>query len=179
MGVTCELLDERHVDRRDITCPIVFAPHEFLGGAFEVNPGRLKFVHRAILFCTEQMQTQWFRRQMQWLYAARAVIDINFQTACMLNRCGIRATNVMLPFDDALVRKQLAGVDRKHPLLSYHDPKNLKSMFEEKDFADRPVDIFSPAIGRRCEKRCFPDWCKIAYNRDPTPKASHRIDLVA
>lgn len=70
----------------------------------------------------------------------------------MLNRCGIRATNVMLPFDDALVREQLAGVDRKHPLLSYHDPKNLKSMFEEKDFADRPVDIFrrpSDAAARR------------------------------
>ena len=93
-GIRVELRDENAVPRRDITHHIVVAPHEF----FVLGEGKRwaneEFVSRAILFATEQIQTQWFARSLVFLLRAKAVADMNGQNAAILRKAGIRAAAI-------------------------------------------------------------------------------------
>jgi hypothetical protein len=85
-GVAAELRDETTEPPRDATHHIVIAPHEF----FVLGEGRRwandAFVNRAIMFATEQIQTQWFARSLVFLLRAKAVADMNEQNAAILRK---------------------------------------------------------------------------------------------
>jgi hypothetical protein len=93
-GIAAELCDERGQPRSNATHQIVVAPHEF----FTLGQGRRwatdDFVSRAILFSTEQIQTQWFAMSLVFLLRAKGVADMNGQTAAILRKAGIRAAAV-------------------------------------------------------------------------------------
>jgi hypothetical protein len=83
-GVDARRLSEKDAPLPGTTHHIVVAPHEF----FVLGDGRKwatdEFVSRAVLFSTEQIQTQWFARSLVFLLRAKAVADMNQQTAAIL-----------------------------------------------------------------------------------------------
>jgi hypothetical protein len=93
-GVQAQVHDQSGQPQRDATHHIVVAPHEF----FTLGEGRRwasdDFVSRAILFSTEQLQTQWFALSLVFLLRAKAVADMNGQNAAILRKAGIRAAVV-------------------------------------------------------------------------------------
>jgi hypothetical protein len=90
-GVDARRLSEKDAPLPGTTHHIVVAPHEF----FVLGDGRKwatdEFVSRAVLFSTEQIQTQWFARSLVFLLRAKAVADMNQQTAAILRKGGVKA----------------------------------------------------------------------------------------
>jgi hypothetical protein len=90
-GAHAQILDETAAPRSDLTHHIVVAPHEF----FVLGEGRRRasdeFVSRAVMFSTEQLQTQWFARSLPFLLRTRLVADLNLQSAAILRRAGLNA----------------------------------------------------------------------------------------
>ncbi|NOT39672.1 MAG: hypothetical protein HOP13_04190 [Alphaproteobacteria bacterium] len=93
LGVRADVRDETG-QPADATHHIVIAPHEF----FVLGEGKRwandVFVSRAIVFSTEQIQTQWFARSLVFLLRAKAVVDMNEQNAAILRKAGVRAAAV-------------------------------------------------------------------------------------
>ncbi len=93
-GVEARRLSEKDAPLPGTTHHIVVAPHEF----FVLGDGRKwatdEFVSRAVLFSTEQIQTQWFARSLVFLLRAKAVADMNQQTAAILRKGGVKAIAV-------------------------------------------------------------------------------------
>ena len=139
--VQAEIRDESGHPQRDITHHIVIAPHEF----FTLGEGRRwatdEFVSRAILFSTEQIQTQWFARSLVFLMRAKAVADMNEQTAAILRKAGVRAVTVQpghstafKPFDGHQAATGSQVFDAMPSAARSYDGASQR-------IADRPLDV--------------------------------------
>jgi hypothetical protein len=139
-GVTAELRDETTEPPRDATHHIVIAPHEF----FVLGEGRRwandAFVNRAIMFATEQIQTQWFARSLVFLLRAKAVADMNEQNAAILRKAGVRAVAVQPGFSAAFKPFEAARLPASSPILAGLPAAARKFDAGSKRFADRPLD---------------------------------------
>ncbi|NBW10309.1 MAG: hypothetical protein EBR82_19995 [Caulobacteraceae bacterium] len=128
-GCDCHLVDERDPALATADFPIIVAPHEFFSMP---GPARLRhygFLSRAILFNTEQMPSKWFAEAQRWMFSARAVLDVSFQTAQALGDA-FPALHVLPPFDDSQLEASHAAHDPSHPIFQ----ANAKPLF---DWADR------------------------------------------
>lgn len=139
-GVTASLHDEAGEPARDATHHIVIAPHEF----FTMGEGRRwandAFVSRAIMFATEQIQTQWFARSLVFLSRARAVADMNEQNAAILRKAGVRAVAVQ-PGYTATFKPFATQAALPPPVLASLPAKARTFDGAAKRFADRPLDV--------------------------------------
>ncbi|MBP6014585.1 MAG: hypothetical protein KBA31_20320 [Alphaproteobacteria bacterium] len=140
LGVRAELCDEK-AEPRDATHHIVVAPHEF----FFLGEGRRwandAFVSRAIMVATEQLQTAWFARSLVFLLRAKAVADMNEQSAAILRKAGVRAVSVQPGFSAAF--KPLATPASGATLAALAPlPDNVRAFdIAAPRLADRPLDL--------------------------------------
>jgi hypothetical protein len=149
-GVHAELFDENAAPDTKATHHVVVAPHEF----FVLGEGRRwatdEFVSRAILFSTEQIQTQWFARSLVFLARAKAVADMNEQNAAILRKAGIRAVAVQAGFSPAF--KPFAS---PQPLdaAAFAGLSAAVRNFDQSSarFADRPLDVLF--LGQQSRRR--------------------------
>ena len=152
-GIRAALHDENGQPQRDATHHIVVAPHEF----FTQGEGRRwandEFVSRAILFSTEQIQTQWFALSLVFLLRAKAVADMNGQNAAIFRKAGIRAAAVQpgyaaafAPFAPQPALGDAPAFAGLSAAVRSHDISNDR-------FAARPLDVlFLGAASPRREK---------------------------
>lgn len=137
LGVVAALRDENAPPQSGATHHIVVAPHEF----FVLGNGRRfaseDFLARAVLFSTEQIQTQWFALSLPYLTRAKAVGDMNPQTAAILRKGGLKAVTAQPGFTPSFA--PFAGGDAAAPDL--------------REYAARPVDVaFTGTHSARREK---------------------------
>ena len=141
-AVPAEIRDEKSPPARDATHHIVIAPHEF----FTLGEGKRwatdDFVSRAILFATEQIQTQWFARSLVFLVRAKAVADMNDQNAAIFRSAGIRALSVQPGYSENFA--PFAHPTRTLPSsIVFAGLSEAAHSFDPttKSFAARPVDV--------------------------------------
>lgn len=140
-GVDARILTDNDSPMADATHHIVVAPHEF----FVLGQGKRfaneEFVSRAIMYATEQVQTPWFARSLAYLLRAKAVADLNEQTASILRRGGVRAAAVQPGFSAAFTpfgpqqRVPATGTFESLPATTRDFDVNTQA------FAARPLDV--------------------------------------
>jgi hypothetical protein len=151
--VHAELHNETGEPVRDATHHIVIAPHEF----FVLGDGRRwandAFVSRAIMFSTEQIQTQWFARSLVFLSRAKAVADMNEQNAAILRKAGVRAVTVQPGHSTAFKPFENAPTAATSPIFASLPAAARNFDGTSKRFADRPLDaLFLGTHSPRREK---------------------------
>jgi len=140
-GVDARRLSEKDAPLPGTTHHIVVAPHEF----FVLGDGRKwatdEFVSRAVLFSTEQIQTQWFARSLVFLLRAKAVADMNQQTAAILRKGGVKAicvqpghASTFAPFTTPVALPTSRALDSLSPEVRTFD-------VTQPAFAARPIDL--------------------------------------
>lgn len=140
-GVPAQLITDRGEPAADATHHIVVAPHEFFGLGHGRRFASDEFVSRAIMYSTEQVQTQWFARSLAYLLRAKAVADLNEQTAAILHKGGIRAFTVQPGFTESFVpfaAQKLLPDSKAFASLS-PDVRNFD--VTSPSFAARPLDV--------------------------------------
>ncbi len=140
-GARCMLLTELDPYPEAITCPIVIAPHEFFIFPVPDYYRSAEFLAKYIAFNTEQLPSPWFRAGLPALYAARAVVDINFQSATVLSSA-MPAEYFLPPFNHELRDRYLSKMDRDHPLFRWLDPDIRRQFGIAAPIAERPIDLF-------------------------------------
>ena len=140
-GARCMLLTELDPYPEAITCPIVIAPHEFFIFPVPDYYRSAEFLAKYIAFNTEQLPSPWFRAGLAALYAARAVIDINFQSATVLSSA-MPAEYFLPPFNHELRDWYLSQMDRDHVLFRWLDPDIRRRFGIAVPIAERPLDLF-------------------------------------
>lgn len=180
-GARCMLLTELDPYPEAITCPIVVAPHEFFIFPVPDYYRSAEFLTKYIAFNTEQLPSPWFRAGLAALYAARAVVDINFQSATVLSSA-MPAEYFLPPFNRELRDWYLATMDRNHALFRWLD-RNIRRRFGiAAPIAERPIDLFFAgyktsertnfflrSASYLAQKDCF-----LAYS--DTPPSTHKLD---
>lgn len=136
-GCDCRLVDESDPTLRTADFPIIVAPHEFFAMPGPAWLGQYAFLSRAILFNTEQMPSKWFAEAQRWMFSARAVLDVSFQTAMALGPA-FPALHVLPPFDDAQLEASHAAQDPTHPIFQ----ANAKALFDWSDRRPLKVRVF-------------------------------------
>lgn len=140
-GVPCTIIDENAAPSRDATHHIVIAPHEF----FALGEGKRwandAFVGRTIMFSTEQIQTQWFARSLVFLTRAKAVADMNEQTAAILRKAGVRAVAVQPGFSERFAPFAPAPTSATQVLASLPAAARRFDERASPRLADRPLDV--------------------------------------
>lgn len=138
LGAEVVLGDDRSkIDPQANDWIVVVAPHEF----FTLGKGVGRFLRlaressRLLLVNTEQPQSQWFRTASEFFAAARAVLDINYQTALYLQRLGVRAYFLPLGYIAHLDQARLPD----HPAF-LHLPRAVREGLPE-SYAARPIDV--------------------------------------
>ena len=140
-GAEARVLDENAGPKSDLTHSIVVAPHEF----FVLGVGRRwatdDFVSRAVIFSTEQVQTQWFARSLPFLLRARLVADLNLQSTSILQRAGIKSICVQPGFSERFTAfaapKDMSG----HVAFAGYGSAVRNHDTSKPRFADRPLDV--------------------------------------
>ncbi|MBI1213571.1 MAG: hypothetical protein GC190_19100 [Alphaproteobacteria bacterium] len=140
-GAEARVLDETTSPDADLTHAIVVAPHEF----FVLGEGRRwatdDFVSRAVIFSTEQMQTQWFARSLPFLLRARLVADLNLQSTSILHRAGLKSVCVQPGYSERF-RPFAAPNDMSgHVVFAGYPPSVRNHDVGKPRFADRPLDV--------------------------------------
>ena len=140
-GARCMLLTELDPYPEAISCPIVIAPHEFFIFPLPDYYRSAEFLTSYIAFNTEQLPSPWFRAGLPALYAARAALDINFQSATVLS-AAMPAEYFLPPFNHELRDRYLAQMDRDHVLFRWLDPDIRRRFGIAVPIAERPLDLF-------------------------------------
>jgi hypothetical protein len=179
-GCPCRLVDERDPELIAADFPIVVAPHEFFSMPGPAALRERNFLSRAILFNTEQMPSKWFAETLRWAYFARAVIDVNFQTALAFG-ASFPALHILPPFDDAQVRASHGAHDPSHPAFNAN-PAELYEWAFRRPILDRAFDVFFAGFRTPERSRFFvrsaaylaAKHCFLAYST--LPPAASRLD---
>lgn len=140
-GIAAQILTDKDQPAAEATHHIVVAPHEF----FMLGQGRRfateAFVSRAIMYATEQVQTAWFASSLAFLLRARAVADLNEQTAAVLKKGGVRAFAIQPGFTEAFTPfSAQRNLPAKGAFASL--PEATRNFdVANPDFAARPLDV--------------------------------------
>jgi|SRR5579862_5045168 len=154
-GGRCALLTEVEADPSKIDVPLIVAPHEFFNMPLPDAYREPAFVDRCVMFNTEQLPSDWILEALPWLYRARAVIDLHFQSSLVWRRGGIPSTHVLPPFDAELAGRAIGEFDRRHPLVRWMDPAWLDMAGAQIRVADRPIDVFFSGHATPARSECF------------------------
>jgi hypothetical protein len=153
-GVQATLLTDKDAPLPDATHHIVVAPHEFFVLGEGPKWANDAFVTKAIMYSTEQVQTTWFARSLVFLLRARAVADLNPQTAAILRKGGIKAF-VVQPGHTSRFTAFAPGAPL--PVSRAFDglPPDVRDYDTSADaYAKRPLDLlFLGSLSPKREKR--------------------------
>jgi hypothetical protein len=180
-GVDARRLSEKDAPLPGTTHHIVVAPHEF----FVLGDGRKwatdEFVSRAVLFSTEQIQTQWFARSLVFLLRAKAVADMNQQTAAILRKGGVKPICVQPGHASTAPQAAPAG-ERCQPIrMRLHPPTlsaradladgqgNLPRILSRAALHHRPIGLRRQPLGEN------PAQCRQGRFGAPQHQAARRI----
>lgn len=139
-GCDCKLVNERDPALVAADFPIIIAPHEFFSMPGSARLREYAFLSRAILFNTEQMPSKWFAEAQRWMFSARAVLDVSFQTTMALGP-NFPALHVLPPFDDEQLKASHADHDPSHPIFQ----ANARPLFDwadQRPISTRAFDLF-------------------------------------
>ncbi len=148
-GIAAELRDEKSPVSARPPISIFVAPHEFFTLGEGWNWVRDEVLESAIMFGTEQPQTEWFAKSLPLLLMGRGVIDLCDQTVDLMRDIPVPAlhfvpgvTRYKPPLDDG---------DRGHALFRVLPAKAKEPPAAETRFVDRSIDIafFGAASPRR------------------------------
>lgn len=152
-GVVAHAWSEENFERRADQAKIVIAPHEFFYlGSGPALAGDAYFTD-AMLFNTEQLQTPWFARAFEYLSHAPWILDINLQSAAILNQLGLAAWFLPLGYVEGYAP---LGQQKKLPatpaLESMQAPLTQTLPTRRAPLAERPIDVlFIGALSPRRE----------------------------
>jgi uncharacterized coiled-coil protein SlyX len=153
LGAQVDIYDETiSIRHSDFDWVLVIAPHEFfvLGDGYQ-RFSELNASPNLLMLNTEQAQTQWFATGERFLRAARAVFDINFQTAIQLKHMGLTAFFLPLGYDATFEARYTEESLPEHELLKHLAPSVRKSLAI--NYGERPIDIlFVGTISPRREQ---------------------------
>ncbi|MCX8049561.1 MAG: class I SAM-dependent methyltransferase [Methylohalobius sp.] len=129
--------EQDKIDLQKCDWIVVVAPHEFftLGKGVGRFSYFARWAERLLLVNTEQPQTQWFRTAWEFLPSARAVLDINYQTALYLRQMGVRAYFLPLGYAPTSVPGPLPD----HPAF-LHLPPQIRNCTPT-SYQERPLDV--------------------------------------
>jgi hypothetical protein len=140
-GARAEIMSELERNPESVTIPIVMAPHEFFGFRLPSYFQSEIFAKLYIAFNTEQLPSDWFKDCFSDLLSARAIIDVNFHSACILGRA--------LPTLHSLPAMRVDGwneytsnADPAHEQLRWLSPNIRSQLGIRPEFDDRPLDVF-------------------------------------
>ena len=152
-GVVAHAWSEENFERRDDQAKIIIAPHEFFYLGSGPALAKDAYFADAMLFNTEQLQTPWFARAFEYLSRAPWILDINLQSAAILNQLGLAARFLPLGYVGSYAplgqRKNLPAApaieSMRAPLTQTLPPRRAP-------LAERPVDVlFIGALSPRRE----------------------------
>lgn len=152
-GCNCRVVDENDPILAVTDFPIVVAPHEFFSMPGPAWLRERAFLSRAILFNTEQMPSKWFSEALRWMYPARAVLDVSFQTAQALGPA-FPALHVLPPFDSDQLRASGEAHDPSHPMFQANE-KSLFDWTDHRPIKARAFDLFFAGFKTTDRSRLF------------------------
>jgi hypothetical protein len=139
-GADCQLVTEKDHLLRETDVPIIVAPHEFFTQHIPDSFRDDKFLTRTVLYNTEQLTSPWFHEGVSYLYRAKAVMDVNFQTSQIIGS-KFPATHILPPFDLAQARDTLRAQDPDHGLFRWVD-RAVFGWRDHQSIANRHFDVF-------------------------------------
>ena len=148
-GYAARLCDERtalHVDGGGETCEattrFVVAPHEFFCIARNGATVPCDWADGASLVNVEQLHTKWFRQGLEALKSARAVLDINLQSAAVLTQFGLPTRFLALGYVPDFSSFAARGRLPELPALATLE-RSIKDYCPAPDcrLKERPIDI--------------------------------------
>lgn len=152
-GVVARAWSEESFERRADQAKIIIAPHEF----FYLSSGPAlagdAYFADAMLFNTEQIQTPWFARAFEYLSRAPWILDINLQSAAILNQLGLATWFLPLGYVEGYAP---LGRQKKLPaapaIESMRAPLTQTLPPRRASLAERPIDVlFVGALSPRRE----------------------------
>ena len=152
-GIVAHAWSEENLERRNDQAKIIIAPHEFFYlGSGPALAGDAYFAD-AMLFNTEQLQTPWFARAFEYLSRAPWILDINLQSAAILNQLGLAAWFLPLGYVEGYAP---LGQQKKLPaapaIESMRTPLTQTLPPRRAPLAERPIDVlFIGALSPRRE----------------------------
>jgi hypothetical protein len=154
-GARCTLASDRDERPSEVTIPIVVAPHEFFDWGIPAFFRQPAFLMKSVVLNTEQVKSLWPVSGLPWLYSARGILELGFQTSLIWRRGGIPSTHLLPPLDVTLRKQLFADFDRSHPLVSWISPDLLDLAGMIESIAERPIDIFSVGNATRLRTQFF------------------------
>ena len=118
---------------------LIVAPHEFFSlGTGERLLGKLGRADNLLMVNTEQRQSTWFNMAKYCFKKARAILDINYQTAIQLTNEGFLAYFFPIGHSAHYEGRRPPGPLPRHELF-FHLPETARQ--SEYAYADRPIDV--------------------------------------
>lgn len=152
-GVVAHAWSEENFERRAVQAKIIIAPHEFfyLGSGLALAGDA--YFEDAMLFNTEQLQTPWFAHAFEYLSRAPWILDINLQSAAILNQLGLATWFLPLGYVEGYAP---LGRQKKLPaapaIESMRAPLTQTLPPRRAPLAKRPIDaLFVGALSPRRE----------------------------
>ena len=152
-GVVAYAWSEENFERRAVQAKIIIAPHEFfyLGSGLALAGDA--YFEDAMLFNTEQFQTPWFAHAFEYLSRSPWILDINLQSAAILNQLGLATWFLPLGYVEGYAP---LGRQKKLPaapaIESMRTPLTQTSPPRRAPLAKRPIDaLFVGALSPRRE----------------------------
>lgn len=152
-GIVAHVWSEENFERRTDKAKIIIAPHEFFYlGSGPTLAGDAYFAD-ALLFNTEQLQTPWFARALEYLFRAPWILDINLQSAVILNQLGLAAWFLPLGYvEDYAPLGQQKKLPAAPAIESMRAPLTQTLPPRRAPLAERPIDVlFIGALSPRRE----------------------------
>ena len=136
------LLDQKPGLSGDDLLQIVLTPHEYYNLFLleSVSPREARELTRsAVLLCTEQPDTSWFRQNLRWACHARAAADINALGVAAYRQLGIRTHHLELGFHEILASPEQQPLPERKVDITF-----LGSLTPRRDlFFSRHASFFS------------------------------------
>ena len=153
VGVVAHAWSEDNFERRADQAKIIIAPHEFFYLGSGPALAEDAYFADAMLFNTEQLQTPWFARAFEYLSRAPWILDINLQSAAILNQLGLATWFLPLGYVKGYAP---LGQQKKLPatpaIESMRTPLTQTLPSRRAPLAERPIDVlFIGALSPRRE----------------------------
>lgn len=152
-GVVAHAWSEDNFERRADKAKIIIAPHEFFYLGSGPDLAEDAYFADAMLFNTEQLQTPWFAHAFEYLSRAPWILDINLQSAAILNQLGLATWFLPLGYVEGYAP---LGQQKKLPaapaIESMRTPFAQTLPPRRASLAKRPIDVlFIGALSPRRE----------------------------
>ncbi|OGR57543.1 MAG: hypothetical protein A2X36_02775 [Elusimicrobia bacterium GWA2_69_24] len=141
LGLRVELRDERRGFSASARGHVVIAPHEFFYRGRGVQLRRQALPAPLALYCTEQMDSQWFRLGESLFRKADMVWEVDRQVAAQIAADGVRCRHVPLGYARCALFRSAGRLPAGYGTAAL-DPALLRRRPWGEPLARRPIDLF-------------------------------------